>query len=280
MIAFNAISCLMLTRKSNYYKLLFCVLLDVADDSADAMEEELPPSQNIVDPPPPCHAESTTVAQQSSDTNQVTINQPFYGPSNQDATTMGNQAQTTNKGTGCTPKQKEMSTFSSDVYPPPPYTQHKVSTVAKAKGTYNNNEVKTTTTTTTKMTTTTTDISLQSELYTLESGFEGYFDDNFIGVIDGSGSVQPTIQDAQGTSSTIVEEALAPIPSPAPAVEEDLSPAKSRAVVVYSDRIQQRKDDLKNIKRSSAKKISDELKSSAEASRHKRRDQIVKEKRG
>ena len=127
----------------------------------------------------------------------------------------------------------------------------------------------------------------------LQVFFDGfaYPDDNFIGVIDGSGSVQPTIQDAQGTSSTIVEEALAPIPmdlvpyqagvnSPAPAVEEDLSPAKSRAVVVYSDRIQQRKDDLKNIKRSSAKKISDELKSSAEASRHKRRDQIVKEKRG
>jgi hypothetical protein len=97
------------------------------------------------------------------------------------------------------------------------------------------------------------------------------------------------LQHAQGTSS-IVEEALAPIPmdlvpyqagvnSPAPAVEEDPSPAKSRAVVVYSDRIQRRKDDLKN-KRSSAKKISDERKSSAEASRHERRDQIVKEKRG
>ena len=246
------------------------------------MEEELHPSQNIVDPPPPCHDESTTVAQQSSDTNQVTINQP----SNQGATTMGDQAQTTNKVTGCTPKKKEMTTFSSDVYPPPPYTQRNVSTVVKAKGTYNNNEVKTTTTTTTKMTTTTTDISLQSELYTFESEFEGYFDDNFIGVIDGR--VQPTIQYAQGTSS-IIEEALAPIPmdlvpyqagvnSPAP-VEEDPSPAKSRAVVVYSDRIQRQKDDLKN-KRSSAKKISDERKSSAEASRHERRDQIVKEKRG
>ena len=67
------------------------------------------------------------------------------------ATTMGNQAQTTNKVTGCTLKKKEMTTFSSDVYPPPPYTQHNVSTVAKAKGTYNNNELKTTTTTTTKM---------------------------------------------------------------------------------------------------------------------------------
>jgi hypothetical protein len=63
-----------------------------------------------------------------------------------------------------------------------------------------------------------------------------------------------------------------------PAIEEAQYPAKSRVVAVYSERIQQRRDDLKN-KRNSAKKITAERKSNAEASRlasiHERRDKIV-----
>ena len=168
-----------------------------------------------------------------------------------------------------------MPTFSCDAYPPPPHTQRKLSSFAKAKGTYNSNEV---TTTTTTMTTTTTDINLQSELSTFESEIKGSPDGNFI-----NGIVQPTIPVTQGASS-IVEEALAPIPMAVDLVTFQVginSPASapSREVAVYSGRIQERIGELKN-KRSGANKISEERKSNDEASRHKRRDQIVKEKRG
>lgn len=104
------------------------------------MEEDLPPSPHVVNPPPrhPPHdvsnfaqgdnlpqlvnlssnpaVSTAAVAQGTYDTNQATIDPPFYGPSNQGATTMCTQ--TVNKVTLCMAGKKTITTTTttSDAY--------------------------------------------------------------------------------------------------------------------------------------------------------------------
>lgn len=293
-------------------------LLDVADDNVDeAMEEDPPPSQNVVNPPPhdvstiaqreslpqlvnlSNHAVSTatvaeidppfygpsnqgstdnnnevtttttsdvyqlvnlsyhavsiaTVAQGTSDTNQATIDQPFYGPYTNQGTTDNNNEVTT--------------TAASDVYPPP--LDLDVLTVA-AKGTYYKNEVTTTTTSTTMNT---SDTNLFTQLNQFEITFERDFN-NFMK--DDLLTTKPNTQIATSVTEMVPKEAPAPMDLVPFVVSEALDSPSSSPFHFRSDDI----NNKNNVSRKITEARKNRLTLNRETTSKEMRAGKVKEKR-